>query len=46
MKWLQIHRMITSWVNEHSVENSIFISFKCYMWYIFKVDMLHKKTDC
>jgi hypothetical protein len=26
MKWLQIHRMITSWVNEHNVKNGIFIS--------------------
>jgi len=32
MKRLQIHRMITSWINEHNVKNSIFISFKCYMW--------------
>jgi len=35
--------MITSWVNEHNFKNSIFISFKCYMWYIFKVDIIHKK---
>jgi hypothetical protein len=42
MKWFQIHRMITSWVNEHNVKKKKFISFKCYMWYIFEVNMVHK----
>ncbi len=42
MKWLQIHRMETSWGNEHNVKNIIFISFICYMWYMFKVGRVHK----
>ncbi len=46
MKWFQIHRMGISWVNEHNVENSIYIyiyiSFKCYMWYILKIGRVHK----
>jgi len=43
LKWFQIHRMIISWINEHNVKNDIFISFKCYIWYIFKIGKVHKK---
>jgi hypothetical protein len=41
MKWLQTDKIIPSWVNKHNVVIYLFISLKCYMWYVFKIDRIH-----